>query len=141
MTAFERLARRRQWLLLGAAAGFTAWQAAFLFPKARPGFATLLSLPGFALFFVSFGAMWFWAKAASDGGVGDSLEDEMTRHNRLLALAAGFWAMLSIGALLLAAAPFVPVDASQAARLVLIGGVAVPLVRFAMLERLVDDGE
>jgi hypothetical protein len=135
MVSTDMLARRRQWLLVLAALGFLLWQlsrfALVLVPLDR---APLLvaSLAGFLVFAAAFGATFFWAREARGNA---ALEDELTRHNRLLAMGAGFWAMLIAAALLLGVGQFFTLSGAEAGRLVMIVGVVAPLLRFAMLER------
>jgi hypothetical protein len=135
MVSTDMLARRRQRLLVIAAFGYLLWQLAWLALAigARPGPALLAArLAGFLIFAGALGAIFVWAKAARCRA---ALDDEMTRHNRLRAFTAGFWAMLIAAAALFAAGQFVAIPGAEAARMVMIAGVVVPLLRFALLER------
>jgi hypothetical protein len=134
MDSTETLARRRRWLLLAAALGYSLWQLSRLLIAVAtvPAAAFLVvSLAGFLLFAGALAAVFVWAKAARGRA---ALEDEMTRRNRLVAFVAGFWAMLAVATALFAVGQFVPVPGAEAARLVMVAGVVVPLLRFAMLE-------
>jgi hypothetical protein len=137
MASTGTLARRRQGLLVAAALGYLVWQLSrmvlALAPGRVPGAALLVvSLIGFLVFVTALAGVFLWAKQARGRA---ALEDEITRHNRLAAFAAGFWAMLLVAAALFAAGQFLVFPGAEAARLVMIVGVAAPLLRFAFLER------
>jgi hypothetical protein len=74
------------------------------------------------------------------GGEG-RVEDELTRHNRLTAFGWGYWIMILAGFGALAASTRSSLPAVDLIRLILIGGVAAPMLRFALLERQPADGE
>ncbi|MDB5693664.1 MAG: hypothetical protein JWO81_2727 [Alphaproteobacteria bacterium] len=136
MSSTEMLARRRQWLLVLAALGFLLWQLCTLVlalaRKAVPVPALLVaSLAGFLVFIAALGGVFVWAKKARGHA---ALEDEMTRHNRLAAFVAGFWGMLIAATALFAAGQFIAFPGAEAARAVMMAGVVVPLLRFALLE-------
>jgi hypothetical protein len=135
MVSTDMLARRRQWHLLGIALGFSIWQLPPLAGRLLPRSASLpVSLAGFLLFFVSLGAFGLWMRQVREAGAAAAVDDELTRHNRLVAFNAGFWAMLVLAAGLLLAAQFVAFRAADAAHLILVAGVVAPALRFAFLE-------
>jgi hypothetical protein len=141
MISSDMLARRRQWLLLCAALGFLIWQLPPLAGRLVPPRALLpLGLAGFLLFFGSLAAVWLWTWQVRKAGAWAAVEDELTRHNRLVAFNTGFWAMLILSAGLLVAAQSVAIRAADAAHLILVAGVVAPMFRFASLERFGERG-
>lgn len=64
-----------------------------------------------------------------------TVEDELTRQNRRTAFSWGYWMVISLATLALFVASNTTVPADDLLRLVLIAGVSVPLVIFAVMER------
>lgn len=140
MSTIDRFSRRRPGLLVTGALAFVAWQVTeitFVSP----------AVDGTALRFVAPVAIVFWICSMvplltpvlkrSDGRD----EDELTRHNRLTAFSWGYWIMIVAGFAALAAATRSILPPVDLIRIMLIGGVAAPMVLFAILERPVADGE
>ena len=73
-------------------------------------------------------------RPAPDARTAAVLDDELTRHNRHRAFTAGYWLMLvtAAGALLLGT--LVPLPLEITLRVLLVVGVAAPLLRFVVLE-------
>lgn len=132
----EQLADRRNRLLVFNAAAFVIWQAATFGPhlagRAIAPTIIVLGLAGFVA--------WAWTLIVLLRPVGDAraraaLDDELTRHHRLQAMLAGYWAMLATAAGALALVSVVPVPAILVVRVVVVVGVTAPLLRFVVLER------
>ena len=69
------------------------------------------------------------------------VEDELTRQNRRAAFTWGYWFVLAGAVAALFIASNMTVPAADLLRVVLIPGVTVPIIRFAMMERSASDGE
>ena len=69
------------------------------------------------------------------------VEDELTRQNRRAAFTWGYWFVLAGAVAALFIASNMTVPAADLLRVVLILGVTVPIIRFAMMERSASDGE
>ena len=69
------------------------------------------------------------------------VEDELTRQNRRAAFTWGYWFALAGAVAALFVASNMTVPAADLLRVVLILGVTVPIIRFAMMERSASDGE
>lgn len=129
----ERLAKGRIWLLLAAGLSFAVWHLAEMrWIQATTG-DTLTALVPFMI--VVWGAamlgLFAWSRKA---GAKASLNDELTQHNRLVALGTGFWSMLFIAALGLTLANRDLIAPTDFARLIMIAGVTAPLFAFVLLE-------
>jgi uncharacterized membrane protein len=70
-----------------------------------------------------------------DQRVREILEDELTKAHRRNALMSGFWVMLIAVAVIYAVSLFTPIAFNQVAPILLVAAVAVPALRFALLER------
>lgn len=136
----ERIAARRNRLLVLNAFGFIVWQVASF----GPHLANLWSAPAvIALGLVGFG-VWAWTlvlllRRIPDPHVRAVLDDELSRHHWQRSMQAGYWSMLMTAAVGLAITSLVPVAAVHALRAMVALGVAVPLLRFARLERAGGD--
>lgn len=140
MSTIDQISRRRPGLLLTGALAFAVWQATEIgfVRQAADGPALRLIAPVAILFWIcSMVPLLPPVLKRSEGRV----EDELTRHNRLTAFSWGYWIMILAGAAALAAATRSSLPSVDLIRLMLIGGVAAPMVRFALLERPVADGE
>jgi hypothetical protein len=141
----ERAQRRRNRMLWLAPMLFFIWQGAFFSSYASPhaplrtveivSLGSHLFLGLVLLFLLATGGGWRYGKA-----VRALLDDESTRAHRAQAYAAGFWALTLCVAALYATAPFVRLATGEIAHILLSVAVAVPALRFVMLERRADRG-
>lgn len=140
MSTIEQISRRRPGLLLTGALAFAAWQAteiSFL-RQATDGTALRLIAPVAILLWICSMVPLVTSVLKRDKG---RVEDELTRHNRLTAFSWGYWIMILAGFAALAASTRSSFPAVDLIRLMLIGGVAAPMVHFAFLERPAAVGE
>jgi cytochrome b561 len=138
----ERAQRRRN-RMLWVPILFFIWQGAYFsgFAKAHtPVRAVELVSLGSHLFLgvvllvlLATGGGWRYSKA-----VRAVLDDEATRAHRAQAYAWGFWALALCILALYAASPFVRLELGEVAHILLSVAVAVPALRFLMLERRAD---
>ena len=141
----ERVQRRRNRILWLFALLFFVWQGAYLNSRGLP-VGPLRAVDLVRDFGHVLLAVVLLALMATGGGwrhgpaVRALLNDESTRAHRALALTSGFWALTIAVLALYAAAPFVRIEAGEAAHVLLSIAVAVPALRFAMLERRADRG-
>ncbi|NTZ42203.1 hypothetical protein G7A66_03660 [Altererythrobacter sp. SALINAS58] len=70
-----------------------------------------------------------------------TVEDELTRRNRRTAFNWGYWIFIVCAILALFAASNTTAPADDLLRAVLIVGVSAPVIRFAVMERALPDGE
>lgn len=136
----ERTQRRRNRILWLFPMLFFIWQGAFFSSYATPhtplrtvelvSLGSHLFLAVVLLFVLATGGGWRHGKA-----VRVLLDDESTRVHRAQAYAAGFWALALCALGLYAAAPFVELATGEIAHILLSVAVAVPALRFVMLER------
>jgi len=139
----ERAQRRRNRMLWLAPMLFFIWQGAFFSSYAAPhtplrtvelvSLGSHLFLALVLLFLLATGGGWRHGKV-----VRALLDDEATRAHRAQAYAAGFWALALCALALYAAAPFVQLATGEIAHILLSVAVAVPALRFVMLERRAD---
>jgi hypothetical protein len=132
----EKLAARRNRLLLLNAVAFVIWQAASFGPhlagrRAAPAVITA-GIVGFALWA---GTLRLLLQPLGDDRTQAALNDELTQRHRQQALLAGYWTMLLCAAAATVLISFVPVSPAIALRTLVIVGVAVPIIRFVALER------
>lgn len=139
METAEALARRRRWLVLTAAMGFLIWQGSLaLRGILEAKMLLVIGLIGAGTFFASLVQSVRLGRSAQGRKAQRVLNDELAQRNRLVALATGFWAMLVVSALIFAAAELFRLNAGAAAHVVLTTGVVTALVRFALLEGLLE---
>ena len=139
----ERAQRRRNAMLWLAPMLFFIWQGAYFSSYATPhgplraveivSLGSHLFLGLVLLFLLATGGGWRHGKA-----VRALLDDEATRAHRAQAYAWGFWALAACVAALYVAAPFVHLALGEIAHILLSVAVAVPALRFVMLERRAD---
>ena len=134
----EKLAERRNRLLLINAAAFVIWQASSFGPHlaGRPA-APILIVVSLAAF-----VGWAWTLTTLLRPLGDArtqaaLNDELTHQHRQQALLAGYWAMLICAAGAIVVTSVAPISPVLTLRALVVVGVAAPLVRFVILERRV----
>lgn len=136
----ERAQRVRNKMLWLAPMLFFIWQGAFFSGYAHPH-GPLRTVEIVSLGSHVFLAVVLLALLATGGGwkhgkvVRALLDDEATRAHRAQAYAAGFWAAALCALALYVAAPFVELPAGDIAHILLSVVVAVPALRFVMLER------
>lgn len=136
MNEIERQDAVGRRLLWGSLVAFGLWQAgdlvargfadAALAPAVRRGIL-LLSLVAWAIWcFFLLRTVWWGRQVRKTPAVAAALEDELTKHLRLRAKAAGFWAMLAVQAVLL----FTPYSAGLGARVTIAVGALASLLAF-----------
>jgi cytochrome b561 len=140
----ERAQRRRNRMWLVPVL-FFIWQGVFFSGYATPhtplravelvSLGSHLFLGLVLLVLLATGGGWRYGKA-----VRALLDDESTRAHCAQAYAAGFWALAVCVMALYAAAPFVALETGEIAHILLSVAVAVPALRFVMLERRADRG-
>ena len=136
----EKLSRKRRRLLVVTAIAFIVWQLAGLqmFSDFAGGDRRLTS-------FVSLFAFAFWAvtliilmrQRGVKGAPPEAraaLNDELVQQNRMRAFQIGYWVMLITAAMVFTASMFVRIEGNVAAQLILVAGVAGPMLAFARLE-------
>jgi cytochrome b561 len=138
----ERAQRRRN-KMLWVPILFFIWQGAYFSGYARPhtpiravelvSLGSHLLLGVVLLVLLATGGGWRYSKA-----VRAMLDDESTRAHRGEAYAWGFWALALCILALYVAAPFVRLELGEVAHILLSVAVAVPALRFVMLERRAD---
>jgi len=139
METAEALARRRRWLVLAAAMGFLIWQGSLALRGVLEAKMLLaIGLIGAGTFFASLVQSVRLGRSAQGRKARRVLNDELAQRNRLVALATGFWAMLVVSAIIFAAAELFRLNAGAAAHVILTTGVVTALVRFALLEGLLE---
>jgi hypothetical protein len=141
----ERAQQRRNRILWLFPMLFFIWQGAYFSSYASPhtplrtvelvSLGSHLFLGLVLLFVLATGGGWRYGKA-----VRALLDDESTRAHRAQAYAAGFWALALCALALYAAAPFIRLETGEIAHILLSVAVAVPALRFVMLERRADRG-
>jgi hypothetical protein len=141
----ERAQQRRNRILWLFPMLFFIWQGAYFSSFATPhaplrtvelvSLGSHLVLGVVLLFLLATGGGWRYGKA-----VRALLDDESTRVHRAQAYTAGFWALALCAVALYAAAPFIPLETGEIAHILLSVAVAVPALRFVMLERRADRG-
>lgn len=138
----ERAQRRRN-RMLWVPILFFIWQGAYFSGYARPhapirgvelvSLGSHLLLGVVLLVLLATGGGWRYSKA-----VRAMLDDESTRAHRAQAYTWGFWALALCILALYAASPFVRLELGEVAHILLSVAVAVPALRFLMLERRAD---
>lgn len=136
----EAIQKRRNRILTMMPILFTIWQAAFLSSKDnweiplrlvdQVRIGANLVFAAALLFLLAAGGGLFRGKA-----VRELLNDEATRDHRARACAAGFWAVAVMSLILYGLSLIEPLRAADILHLILSVAVAVPALRFAMLER------
>ncbi len=138
----ERVQRRRN-RMLWVPILFFIWQGVYFSGFATPhtplrtvelvSLGSHLFLGVVLLVLLATGGGWRYSKA-----VRAMLDDEATRAHRAQAYAWGFWALALCILALYAASPFVRLELGEVAHILLSVAVAVPALRFLMLERRAD---
>ena len=139
----ESRSLRRRILLMVNASAFLVWQipgmdfvADFSVDNLRV--SGLISIAGFLIWAGALVFLLFNGRIASrstDPKVEAALEDELVRSNRSRAFMVGYFVTLSAAAIVFVLSLFVPVTGRDAAQLVLVAAVVVPIYAFAILER------
>ncbi len=138
----ERAQRRRN-RILWIPILFFIWQGAFFSGYATPhtplrtvelvSLGSHLFLGVVLLVLLATGGGWRYSKA-----VRAMLDDESTRAHRAQAYGWGFWALALCILALYVTSPFVHLELGEIAHILLSIAVAVPALRFVMLERRAD---
>ncbi|RIJ24401.1 hypothetical protein D1224_09240 [Henriciella barbarensis] len=136
----EKLSRKRRRVLIFMAIAFVIWQLAGLqmFSDFAGGDRRVTGV-------VSLFAFAFWAAMLvilmRQRGVKSAppearaaLDDELVQQNRMRAFRTGYWVMLVTAAIVFTASLFFTIEGNVAAQLVLVAGVAGPMLAFARLE-------
>lgn len=134
MSDIEHHEKRRIGLLLLSAAAFAVWQATELTalrPQFADGAAGLVAPVAIILWIISLVAL---VRRPAQARLRAQMEDELTRHNRLVAFNTGYWAAMICAAVGLVLASRTGLPAVDIVRAILVVGVAAPLIRFALLE-------
>lgn len=141
MANIERIAMRRRFGLMLCASAFLVWQVPMMdfseqLAAGDDMMKTIISLAGFAVWIVTLLMLVGpWRPFKRDAKVEAALNDELTRANRAKAFIAGYVVMLVASAGLFALSHFEGVGGMDAAHIILVLGVAIPLYAFAFLER------
>jgi hypothetical protein len=139
MESAEALSRRRRRLLLIAAIGFLVWQGSLAMRGVLEAKMLLaVGLVGAGTFLVTLVQSVRMGRSVEGRKARKVLNDELAQRNRLVALATGFWAMLVVSAAIFAAAELLRLNAGAAAHVILTTGIVTALVRFALLEGLLE---
>lgn len=148
-TEVQRLSRWRRRILVVIALGYVVWWAGLLASTsgvsgAVPGgalYANAAMIVGLIAWAVPLAVLLTVGRRIAlrmRGPVREALEDELTKANRRIAFQTGYWALLGVVCVLYAVSQFDPLSANVALPMLIAVGVSVPLLRFAMLERLGD---
>lgn len=140
MSTIDAVSRRRSGLLLTGAVAFAAWQATELgYVRHFLDGPVLRMAAPFAILLWICSMVPLVTPALKRSR--DVVEDELTRHNRLTAFSWGYWVMIVAAVIVLALTARGAMAAVDLIRLMIIGGVAAPMIRFAFMERPAPDGE
>lgn len=141
-TAIEKISARRSFLMMFMASAFLIWQVPgmdFIDRLVGGNMRVVdgVALIGALLWIIALLAL-FWThrryRQLSDSQ-NAALEDELVQDNRRKAISIGYWAMLLVAAVMFVAGLYFPVKGVEAAHMVILAGVAIPLYSFAYLER------
>lgn len=141
MQIAELLSRRRRRLVVASAIGFLVLQVALATRGImHPEVHLVMGVLGLALFAGCLFAAHRIGSLVRGTPSELALNDEMTQHNRLAALATGFWSMLVLAISVFAAAELLRLNIHGGAvsHTILTVGVVAALVRFALLEGLLE---
>ena len=136
----EKLSRKRRRLLVVMAIAFIVWQLAGLqmfsdFAGGDSHLTSFVSLLAFAVWAVTL--ILLMHQRGVKGAPPEAraaLNDELVQQNRMRAFRTGYWVMLIAAAVVFTASLFVKVEGNVAAQLILVAGVAGPMLAFARLE-------
>ncbi|WP_017932391.1 hypothetical protein [Robiginitomaculum antarcticum] len=141
-TDIERLSARRSFLLMFTASAFLIWQVPGMdfFSRIADGpmqAIDLIALSGAFLWIIAL--LWLlltqrkYSKLSADENA--MLEDELVKANRVKSLIFGYWAMLVVAVIMFVAGLAWKATGFDAAHMVIVAGVVVPMYSFAWLER------
>jgi hypothetical protein len=137
----ERLQRRRTRMMQASGLLFVIWMAATVAHSTSiaPGTMRLVDILR-NVSMLAWGAVLLRILATGGmlprtGKVREILEDELTLAHRRNALMSGFWVLVAAVTVIYAISLFVPIAFNEVAPVLLIAAVAVPTLRFALLER------
>lgn len=139
----ESRSLRRRIALMVMAAAFLVWQVPmmdFLDEIAGEDLRAteLVSIVGFLVWAGALVILLYTGRMASrttDPSVAAALEDELVRSNRSRAFMVGYFVTLATSAVVFASSLFLPITGSDAAHLILVAAVVVPIYAFVVLER------
>lgn len=140
MTTVDQISRQRTGFLLLNGIAFAAWQTTeirHLEEVLSGGAISILGRSAVILWVCTLVALF--VPVVSRQKI--IFEDELTRQNRLVAFGWGYWVVIASGVIALFVASNTTVEATDLLRLILIVGVAAPIIRFATMERSASDGE
>ena len=137
----EQLQRRRTRIMQASGLMFIVWMGAAAAKSAdiAPGAMRLVDIVR-TVSMLAWGAVLLrilvtGALLPQAGKVREILEDELTLSHRRNALMSGFWVLVAAVTAIYAVSLFVPIAFNEVAPVLLIAAVAVPTLRFALLER------
>lgn len=140
MTTVDQISRQRTGFLLLNGIAFAAWQTTeirHLEEVLSGGAISILGRSAVILWVCTLVALF--VPVVSRQKI--IFEDELTRQNRLVAFGWGYWVVIASAVIALFVASNTTVEATDLLRLILIVGVAAPIIRFATMERSASDGE
>lgn len=140
MSTVDQISRGRVGFLLLNGLAFAVWQTTEL-----GRVEAMLADRGLSILGSSAVVLWTVTLAALFAPVlarqRTAIEDELTRLNRRKAFSWGYWLVICSAVLALFAASNSTVPAADLLRMVLIVGVAAPIIGFAVMERSAPDGD
>ena len=144
--AAERMQRKRTRIFWMEGLLFVAWQGIFLTDSGRPIDVPMRLVDGIRLTgFLAWAAVLLLLLATGGGmmmrrDVRALMHDESTVAHRRSAFAWGYWALILATLGVYGLSFYEPLNPFQAVHLMLTCGIAVPLLRFAWLERRAERG-
>src|SRR4249920_2099590 len=142
MSSADLLAARRRRQLVVNAIAFALWQVCLYGPHlAGKALAPVLITVGLLAFAAWAGSLLLLLRRNADWRTTRMLDDELTRQNAGRSFQFGYWVLLLTAACALPLAMFVTLPAVAVLRVLVIVGVAAPILRFVVLERPDAAGE
>ena len=140
MSTVDQISRGRVGFLILNGLAFAAWQATEI-GRVREAFdGPMLSIVnGSALALWTFTLVAVLVPFFTRPKI--EVEDELTRQNRHKAFIWGYWVTIASAIIALFVASNLAVPPDDLLRLVLVIGVAAPILRFAIMEGSMADGE
>jgi hypothetical protein len=135
---------RRRILLMVMASAFLVWQIPgmdFLgeISAENPRASQWAAIAGFLVWAAALVFLLYSGRVATrtkNAAVAAALEDELVRANRSRAFIIGYFAALAIATIVFTMSLFLPITGRDAAQLILVGAVVIPMYAFAILERV-----
>jgi len=136
MDSADLLAAKRRRQLVVNAIAFAVWQVCLYGPHlAGEALAPVLITLGILGFAAWAGSLLLLLRRTADWRTSRMLDDELTRQNAGRSFQFGYWVLLIAAACALSVAMFVTLPAVAVLRVLVIVGVATPILRFVVLER------